>query len=118
MGIQPIVIMEGVASATIKQLSTDESAALVITELGTAPSLFGGQRAVTGAKITVETNSIRMAFGGATAVKTGATQIGHLFIAGTVIEIRDGATLRAIRIVSAVADNHGSLQITPYYGVR
>lgn len=117
MAIQPVEIMRGVAGLTVRQVSTNSSAAIVITELGTAPATFGGQRAVVGAKITVETNTIRIAFGG-DAVQTGGSEVGHLFIAGSVIEIQDGATLRACRILSAVADTHGVIQTTPYYGTR
>ncbi len=117
MAIQPVEIMKGVAGATVRQASTDSSAAITITELGTAPSTFGGQRAVVGAKITVETQSIRIAFGTA-AVQTGGSEVGHLFIAGSVIEIQDGATLRACRIISAANGVHGVIQTTPYYGSR
>jgi len=117
MSIQPIEIIKGVAGKTFRQVSTDTSAALAITELGAFPSVFGGQRAITGAKITVETASIRIAFG-TDAVQTGGSEVGHLLASGSVIEIQNGATLKSCRIISAASETPGVLQITPYFACR
>jgi len=98
--------MDGVPGTTFTQTSTNTSAAL------TAASLLSdnGNRAIA-ALITCEDNDVKFVFG-TTPVSEG---LGHTLGVGDSVMINNSGGLKSMRIISAVADSHGVLMITPFF---
>lgn len=66
---------------------------------------------VRSALITVETNAVRIAFGG-TAPTQGASAVGHVLAAGESIFLDGPEDVRSFQFISAVGGAHGVLQVT------
>lgn len=94
--------------ATKTQLASSNTAATISSAYYTHSD---GNRLAVGMTITVETNSIRFAYG------TNPTQagLGTLVTAGSIITLNSIAKIKAFRYISAVLDTHATLQFHPEF---
>lgn len=95
----------GDPGTTVSAASTNTAQALSAT----TATLTSGTRRVSSVLITVETKGIRGAFG-----STPTTSLGHLFSAGDALRLF-GPEVTQFQFISAVAGEHATLQITPYF---
>lgn len=98
---------EGVAGATTRQASTDTAATI------NAAVLASGTVLAKGIFVQVDTNSIRLAFGGATPV-AGAGGLGVTLAAGDTMKM-SYTTAKKMKLVSAASGVHGGINITPEF---
>lgn len=87
--------------------TTTDTAALLATA-----ALKANDKTAVGVFLTVETNSIRIAFGGAVPTQAG---LGHLILAGESFRLPDGVSARSLQIISASAGQAAEVQITPIF---
>lgn len=99
----------GVPGDTIRLASTDVSTALA------AGVLTNAGRAMQGMIITVDSNSVRIAFNDI-APTQGATGVGHTILKDQAPVVIMGADLcSTMHYISAANGSSGGLQITPLY---
>jgi hypothetical protein len=100
---------EGVPGATTRQASTDTaatiSAALLVAADGTLAK---------GVLFQADTNTIRIAFGGATPV-AGAGGLGHTLAAADTFYVKGYTAAKKMKLVSAATGVHGGINITPEF---
>lgn len=101
--------MLGRPGDTFKLTSTATAQALA------AAVLTDGGRLLCGLMITVDTNDVKIALGGATPV-LGAGGLGHILKKDLPpIYIVGESACSSFMYITAVGTAHGDLQITPYY---
>lgn len=94
---------------TFRVASSDTAQTITSTYI-TDPEGFQAVRAL----VTVESNNVRIAFGG-TVPTQGATPVGHVVSAGQTLIIDNPTDLATFRFINATASSNGVLQITPGY---
>ena len=103
-----VVLIDGVPGATARYTSTD-----LAQSLPAAVITVAGKTAV-GIEVSVETQSVRVGFGGATLTQ-GASGVGHLLPSGTIQKYFGSQVMSTFRYISAANGVHGALVITPFY---
>jgi hypothetical protein len=114
--LQMVVETFGLAGTTVKQTSSD-----------TASLIYGATKAITAMYdssnnlidyilMTVETNDIKFAFNGVPVA--GAAGLGHTLQVGQSLVVQRAANIKALKVISAVAGVHGTVQITPFYTTK
>ena len=102
------ISIDGVPGATATYTSTD-----VAQTLPAAVTTIAG-RTIVGFLMTVETNPVSIAFGGAIPTQ-GASPLRHLLSAGDTLKVSGSQVATTFRYISAGAGNASTLQITPFY---
>jgi len=103
-----VVPIDGVPGATARYTSTNAAQSLpaaVITVAG---------KTALGIEVSVETQSVRVGFGGAVLTQ-GASGLGHLLTVGTIKRYYGSQVMSTFQYISAVINVHGDLVITPFY---
>lgn len=116
MSSQSVQLHVGSPGATYSDVSTDapkQLAAVKLFQDGVDHSSDpdGTIKRAVSFHITTETAGIRIGFGGATV----STVLGHLYPAGSIINLASWSEILDFRFISAVALTPATLQITPYY---
>lgn len=102
-------IFEGVPGATTRQASTDTAALINPAVLVAADGSLAK-----GVFLQCDTNSIRIAFGGAVPV-AGAGGLGITLAAADTFYMKGYTAAKKMKIVSAASGVHGGLNITPEF---
>lgn len=111
--------MSGAARPTVKFAGAD-TAALLSSKATIEWSRTGSGAALSeteiakGAWLTVETNGIRIAFGGAVPT-SGADGLGHLLTTGDSLFIDSRAMLKTCQIINSTAGSNALVQVTLFY---
>ena len=97
----------GMPGDTFTMTSTNSAQSL------TAASIVGssGHKAL-GAVVSCETNAVKFCVGGSTPVSSG---LGHTLSPNQSVVLESGSEVVTFEFISATADSHGVLQITPFF---
>ncbi len=105
----PVFIMYGEPDDTFLLTSSDTATAL------SAAVLTVGGKPCKALMITVETNPVKFATGGATPIQ-GAGLLGHVLQKDSApVYIVGTAAVSGFKYISATSGNHGKMSITPFY---
>lgn len=99
-------------TGTYRTTSTNSATGIASSVLKTV-GLTGANRIAEGVLMSVESHSIRIAFG-ATPTQ-GPAAVGHVLYSGQLLAVAGAESLERMKFISAVTGDHAAIQITPFY---
>ncbi len=104
-----MIQFDGTPEETVTLTSSDVAQAL------SASILSNAGRTCKGMLITVETNPVRIALGGATPTQGSTPDLGHVLDVGSTARFYGEMMAAGFKYISANSGNAGYIQLTPLY---
>ena len=114
MSIDYIVSVEGRPGATIRFDVPDTSAATTFADMSALSALDSFGMPLCGMLVQVETNPIRVCFGGTVPTQV-APKMGHRIVQDQTWQVGSLQGCKSLQLVNDAASAAAVLQITPFY---